>query len=72
MAQIATLPTFTPRVNYAIRVASGNYNLSTVCSLLLTNATILNDVTAGGTDSTILDADIQTAVAAVWNLLAGV
>jgi hypothetical protein len=58
--------------NFAVKVANGNYSLQAACNAVLTNATVLNDITAGGTDSTILDADIQTAVATVWNLLAGV
>lgn len=60
------------RYNFAVKVASGNYSLAAACNAVLTNTTVLADISSGSTDSTILDADIQTAVAAVWNLLAGV
>lgn len=60
------------RANFANKVAAGNYNLAAISLAVLTNSTILGETTAGASDTTILDADIQTAVNSLWNLLAGV
>lgn len=60
------------RANFANKVASGNYNLNAACLAVLTNSTVLGETSAGANDTNILDADIQTAVNGLWNLLAGV
>lgn len=62
------------RREFASRVFAGNYNIASICRLVLTNATIASNakVSAPPTDFAIPDGDIQFSVNALWNDLAQV
>ena len=70
-AEAGTVPSHGARANFAIRVAQGNYNLAAAANAVINNATIAAEVTPG-TDTTIQDADILTAVTSLWNMFAGI
>lgn len=60
------------RATFATKVANGNYSLSAVSLVVLTNTTIAAEATIGVSLNTIPDSDLQFSVNSLWNMLAGV
>jgi|SRR5215469_1530297 len=68
-----TAPNHGVRAAYAIKVAAGNFNLAANSLAVMTNPTIVSKALNDGSSTNgILDTDIDTAVASIWNMLAGV
>lgn len=66
-----------PRLAFALRVATANYNPLAMCYLVATNPTIVAEATVPATGQPpngngISDAHILAAITAVWSPLAGV
>ena len=60
------------RAQFAVKVSQGDYNITSICYAVLSNATIAAEANSSTTpDFAIPDSDIQFAVNSLWNLFSG-
>jgi hypothetical protein len=60
------------RAAFAIRVANGNYILSSAALAIITASAITASAVPGVSGNAILDTDIANSVSSLWNMFAGV
>lgn len=66
-------PNHPARKAFADNVFKGNYSVTAVALLALTNSTVANEANVATTpDFAIVDSDLQNAINGLWNDLSGV